>query len=168
MLGCAVELPGVVELFGLLMLFGVLELSVLGLLEVLGLLGLLMFGLLLVLGLGVMLLSVTPVRGCPPVAEVSVVDGVMLEFAEPLMPVLDELLADVSVTVGPRMEVSRAMPLFIEFVSELIAPPPLTDVSVRRLLRRERRAVPVRVLRVLVLLRAVPLVPVSVTPGRTL
>jgi len=85
------------------------------------------------------------------------------------MPLLVELLlAEVSPTTGPRMEVSRAMPLFIEFVSELIAPPPLTDVSDRMPLRRDRRAVPVRVRRVVVLLRAVPLAPVSVTPGRML
>lgn len=163
-----VSWPVVDVLLGLLELLGV-ELPVaLGLFEVLGLLGLLMFGLLL--GLGVMLLSVTPVRGCPLIAEVSVVDGVVLGVADPLMPLRDELLAEVSPTTGPRMEVSRAMPLFIEFefVSDLIAPPPLTDVSEPMLPRRERREVPVRLRRVVVLLRAAPLVPVSVTPGRML
>jgi len=119
--------------------------------ELFGLLGLLMFGL---LGLGVMLLSVTPVRGCPVRLELSVV--VVVVVLE-LIPLLAELS-----TTGPRcIDVSRAMPLFIFMLVSVIAEPAVVPVRVR-VLRW------VRVVVVLVLFRTVPLVFVSVTPGRML
>jgi len=132
-----VSCPVVDGLLGLLM-FGLLEVvELFGLLEVLGLFGLFRFELLL--------LSLTPVLLLWPavafesvglgllglIEELGVVVVVVLELIELLsvrfIPLVAEpLLAELS-TTGPRMEVSRAIPLFIRFmlVSEPIAAPAL-------------------------------------------
>jgi len=121
-----VSCPLVLGLLGLLM-FGLFELVEFGLLEVLELFGLFRFELLL--------LSLTQVRLLWPavvfesvglIEELGVGVVVLLELIELLSVRFIPLLAELS-TTGPRIEVSRAMPLFMPLllVSEPIAAPAL-------------------------------------------